>query len=98
MNRNWKMCFATLLSIILITGVDQRIWATSYIAIDLNPSGFNFCICGGTDVVQQAGYGSGSTTGGNYHALLWSGSAASAVDLNPSGFDVSTARGISDAQ
>ncbi len=35
-------------------------------------------------------------TGGTFHALLWSGSAASCVDLNPSGFTRSEAYDTSD--
>jgi hypothetical protein len=62
-----------------------------YIAIDLTPSsGFsNFCGAFGVGGSEQVGRGSGSATGNNYHALLWSGSAASIVDLNPPGFSYS---------
>ena len=34
------------------------------------------------------------TAGGSLHALLWTGTAASAVDLNPSGFTDSVATGV----
>jgi hypothetical protein len=44
---------------------------------------------------MQVGYGYGSATGGNYHALLWSGTAESVVDLNPPGFVESYANDIS---
>jgi len=47
---------------------------------------------------QQVGYGSYLASGGNYHALLWNGSAASYIDLNPSGFDWSFAQGINATQ
>ncbi len=40
----------------------------------------------------------GSVTSGYEHALLWSGTAASAVDLNPSGIDLVYAYGISGGQ
>ena len=35
---------------------------------------------------QVVGFGYGSLTGGNHHALLWTPSATSGIDLNPSGF------------
>lgn len=41
------------------------------------------------------GVGVGPDTGNQRHALLWSGSAASAIDLNPSGFLTSEGLGIS---
>ena len=52
----------------------------------------------GISGTQQVGWGQGSATGGNEHALLWSGTAESCVDLNPSGFDGSYAYGISGTQ
>lgn len=44
------------------------------------------------------GAGRSAGTGYNYHALLWSSTAASVVDLNPSGFTVSYAHGTSGNQ
>jgi hypothetical protein len=44
---------------------------------------------------SQVGDGPGPTTGGNPHAVLWHGTAASLVDLNPTGFDFSYAFGVS---
>jgi hypothetical protein len=70
----------------------------SYIAIDLNPSGFTKSAAVGISGTQQVGSGSGSATGGNSHALLWNGSAASYVDLHPSVFAGSNAVGISGTQ
>ncbi len=50
-------------------------------AIDLNPTGFAsselLSVAGGQEV------GDGETSAGARHALLWTGSSASAVDLNP---------------
>ncbi len=66
-----------------------------YTFIDLNPSGFIDSAALGISGSQQVGSG---LTGGNSHALLWSGTAASAVDLNPSGFTESGAGGISGSQ
>ena len=46
------------------------------------------------------GYGDGPQTGNNYHAMLWSGSAASVVDLNifaPQGYTDAVATGIDSA-
>src|SRR5262245_56981017 len=62
----------------------------AYSFVDLTPTGWDpagfdalaFGISGG----QQVGVGYGPTTTYNHsHALLWSGSAATAVDLNPGG-------------
>ena len=66
-----------------------------YTFTDLNPSGFDYSYGQGISGSEQAGYG---TTGGNYHALFWSGTAAGAVDLTPSGFTGSFAYDISGSQ
>jgi hypothetical protein len=55
---------------------------------DLNPSNFTLSEAEATDGIQQVGDGQTPATGGNQHALLWNGSAASAVDLNPSSLGV----------
>ena len=49
-----------------------------YTFIDLAPGGFTSSQASGISGSQQAGYG---VTNGLYHALLWSGTAASVVDL-----------------
>ena len=67
----------------------QSARAVTYTAadtFDLNPFllGTNSgSVATGAFSSQQVGYGGGGNTGGNYHALLWTGTAASAVDLNP---------------
>src|SRR5262245_5281730 len=76
--------------------------------LDLHPTnltGFSNSGAVATDGIRQAGYGSGSATGGDdvfhSHALLWSGTADSAVDLHPTnlnGFSFSTAYSISGTQ
>jgi len=78
----------------LAMGGGQLQAAITYVAIDLNPSGFTGSEAWITNGTQQVGYGYGSATGGvGYsHALLWSGTAQSYVDLNPSGFAGSEAR------
>jgi hypothetical protein len=69
--------------------------------VDLNPTnlgGFTYSESRGTSGTQQAGDGG---TGSIDHALLWSGTAASAVDLNPtnlSGFTYSEANGTNGTQ
>jgi hypothetical protein len=65
--------------------------------IDLNSSGLttSFAFC--NNASQQVGSGRGTFTGGNTHALLWSGTAESVVDLHPylpSQFTVSFASAI----
>ena len=65
----------------------------SFTAIDLNPSGFVESWASGISGGKQVGNGSGPATGGQTHALLWLGSAASVVDLHPKGFTSSEALG-----
>jgi hypothetical protein len=60
--------------------------------VDLNPGGFSDSQANGLGGGQQVGSGFGPSTSGNTHALVWTGTAASAVDLNPSGFDFSFAQ------
>jgi hypothetical protein len=98
MERRRKACLAFVWATVLLVGING-VFATDYVAVDLGPSGFAdssaFGIAGG----QQAGGGFGSATGGVAHALLWSGTAASAVDLHqflPAGFIDSRARSIDD--
>lgn len=69
--------------------------------VNLNPTnikGITSSVAGATDGAQQVGYGSGTGTSSNNHALLWSSTPASAVDLNPPGFTYSVAQGISGNQ
>ncbi len=57
-------------------------------------------VSGGTQVGEGAlPAGSSAPVGavGDLHALLWSGTGASAVDLNPAGYSSSTAYGVSGA-
>jgi PEP-CTERM motif len=69
------------------------LWTTSG-AVDLNPtnlSGISNSVAISTSDTQQVGLGTG-------HALLWTGTAASAVDLNPNGFTASEAFGTNGTQ
>ena len=77
--------------IVLAVGTVGQAGVVSYIAVDLNPSGFTESGGLGTSGTQQVGWG-------NSHALLWNGSAASYVNLNPSGFNYSVGEGISGAR
>ncbi len=70
----------------------------SYTAIDLHPSGFTTSQALGISDGQQVGMGRGPSSGGQTHALLWSGTAGSVVDLHPSGFILSEARSTSGGQ
>jgi hypothetical protein len=72
--------------------------AITYSYTDLNPSGFTTSEAYGISGGQQAGYGNGSATGTNTHALLWSSTATNVVDLNPSGFTNSSALGLCGSQ
>ena len=61
------------------------LWDSSGTAIDLNASGSPFTDAAvyATNGVNQVGIGWGDSTGGKHHAVLWSGTSASAVDLHP---------------
>jgi hypothetical protein len=72
--------------------------AATYSYTDLTSSGFTRSDGFGISGSHQVGSGSGSATGNNNHALLWSGTASSVVDLNPSGFTESRSYGISGSQ
>ncbi len=60
--------------------------------VDLNPAGYTQSAANGASGTTQVGYG---YNGNGQHALLWSGTAASAVDLNPAGYTYSLAYGAS---
>jgi hypothetical protein len=69
---------------------------------DLTPTnlngGINYSQVNSTDGVNQVGWGVGSETSSQFHAMLWTGSASTAVDLNPTnltGFVSSVANGAS---
>ena len=68
------------------------LWSgTAASRVDLNPAGYTESFGNGISGsaalgYAQVGYGYGSSTSDNNHAILWTGTAASKVDLNPSGF------------
>ncbi|HXJ44428.1 MAG TPA: hypothetical protein VNH18_34395 [Bryobacteraceae bacterium] len=51
-------------------------------AVNLNPAGFTSSLAFTTNGSQQGGYAYDSATRPSRHAMLWSGSAASALDLS----------------
>lgn len=63
---------------------------TSYVVIDLTPSGFSNAIGKGIAGGQQVGNAMQASTG-HMHPLLWSGTANGYVDLFQSGWGVSSA-------
>ncbi len=73
-------------------------------AVDLHPTNITGYIESQANGISstgshQVGYGDGTATSGNSHALLWSGSANSAVDLHPTlltGFSESFAMACND--
>jgi hypothetical protein len=93
-----RIFLGPLVATVLLGGASQQAWAVAYTVIDLTPSGFTNSAAYGTNGLQQVGGGSGSATGNRNHALLWSGTAASAIDLNPSGFDDTSAPEINGSQ
>jgi hypothetical protein len=68
--------------------------ATNYTFVDLTPPGYTDFFPGGISDGHQFGGGSGPITGGVTHAILFSGTAASAVDLTPPGYTGSAPGGI----
>lgn len=84
------------------TGIHATKWSgTAASIVDLNPSGFNFSYCMGTQNGQQVGFAEQQSyfvTAS--HAMLWNGSSASAADLHPttSGYLYSRALGIHDGE
>jgi hypothetical protein len=71
--------------------------------VDLTPGGFRIAEARATNGAQQVGWGvtladSQQSTVWHDHALLWSGTAASAVDLHPSNYVYSRAFGIGGSQ
>ncbi|MEI8372338.1 MAG: autotransporter-associated beta strand repeat-containing protein [Planctomycetota bacterium] len=77
--RSTGLCIALLIA---FAGSAQ---ASTYRAIDLNPSGFGASEALGTSGSQQVGYvGTTPTTGAR--AVLWSGDPTGYVDLNPAGY------------
>ena len=69
-------------------------WTSGGTPVNLNPSGFTESQAFATDGVNQVGGGPNDGVANKPHALLWSGTAASAVDLNPSGDAYSFAYGV----
>src|SRR5207237_551829 len=80
------------------SGLPLASQAATYSLADLNPSGFTHSEGYGISGSQQVGQGTGSATGDNNHALLWSGTATTFVDLNPCGFTTSAASALSGSQ
>ncbi len=70
-------------------------------AVNLNPGNMTVSAAFGSDGSEQVGDGQGTGTGNDEHALIWSGTAASALDLNPtnlSGISNSDADAVSGNQ
>ncbi len=76
--------------------VHALVWQQNGNVVDLNPSGLANSSAKGTSGTQQVG--DGSPTAANYHALLWTGTAASAIDLNPTNYSSSNALGTNGTQ
>ena len=67
---------------------------STHSVVELNPTGWAAqpnAVSGDS----QVGHGNGPTTGGNTHAVLWHGTAASLIDLNPTDVSNSYAYGVS---
>jgi len=86
-------------SVLAITVMSLPVFAgtPSYTVVMLTPDGFKSSQAMGAANGQQAGEGYPEGAGFP-HALLWSGSAASAVDLHPAEYTLSAAMGTSSEQ
>lgn len=72
------------------------LWNSSGGATDLNPTaGITTSFVNGVGGTQQVGYGNGTATGSDDHAMLWTGTANSAVDLNPTSLGITNSYGFS---
>jgi hypothetical protein len=67
-------------------------FAVKYSVTMLQPTGYTYSAGTAAITGNQVGYGSAS--GNPNHALLWSGTAASAIDLTPAGYSESLANAI----
>jgi hypothetical protein len=89
-----RLLASAVLASILVAGPALA----DYTAVILNPSKFIYSDATGISGGQQVGFGASFvTTGGQGHALLWSGTAASYLDLHqylPAGYISSQAFGI----
>src|SRR5262245_37193965 len=73
-----------LLSVVGLACLCSRASATTYTATLLHPLGFS--TSSGSGVSGTIQVGSGAPTGNTGHAMIWSGTAASAIDLHPPQF------------
>lgn len=62
------------------------------------PAGITSIGTGFYNGISIVGSGSGSATGGNFHALYWSTPTSTAVDLNPAGYNSSQAHYLDGSQ
>jgi len=72
--------------------------AATYTIVDLTLESLTGANLNGAADGQQVGVGSNDLLPGGYHAILWTGTVASAVDLNPDGYEASCAYGIGGGQ
>jgi hypothetical protein len=87
---------SALLTILWLSWTQPGIAADAYGAKLLHPDGFEYSNIVSLSKNYQAGYGRPSTAGLPEHAIVWSGSAASAVDLSPSSMFESHAEATTD--
>jgi len=72
--------------------------AVDYTVTSISPEDYSETFVTAAAGPSQVGYGSGPSTGGNSHAILWSGTAESLIDLNPDGYDGSVIYGVGGGQ
>jgi hypothetical protein len=68
-------------ALIFLTGFNQKSWATNYVAIDLNPSGFTSSQANGIDDGQVVGWGYKGATNDPSTGLLWNNSGKDIIEF-----------------
>src|SRR4051794_38750395 len=99
MRKEFRMLSATnapppllrqMLGAIFLVGTSASFALAQWSVVNLHPVGATESFALGVEDGNQVGY---AGVGGNEHASVWNGSAASWVDLHPSGWVSSEARG-----
>jgi hypothetical protein len=89
----WVRGAVTGLLIALLASAGQAALEYTFVDLGTGPPGFTVAAVLGASGGQLVGDGRGPSTGGNFHALLWTSAGAPPVDLHPAGFAASVALG-----
>ena len=95
--QNWGLG-GLLLAATLFPAPAVRAQTVTVTVTDLNSDAYYASDAFGVSASQQVGFGYGPSTGYQYQALLWSGTADSVVNLTPAGYTYTGATGVADGQ